>query len=220
MANTFRKNPVWDVMIQKDMKCSVKSRTKMDPNWIYTFGDAYCSIVKKGNKYGIVARADKEEDYTGVCACKYDSIYLLHMFDEYQECNYAYFAIMKNGKYGIFRVESSNEISEQLYGREVVPCRYDQVAPVSTTRSLFNIILLMNNRTEINEYNNEVEYIETSYYNGFTNNISDVYRGIKTFGNYMECYKLYERGYLVNLYNDSLIHKSSNHFYYITEILY
>lgn len=215
MANTFRNNPKWDVTIQKDIKCSVKSRDKMNPDWIYAFGDAYCSIVRKGDKYGIVARADKKDEYTGVCACKYDSIHLLYMLDEYQECNYAYFAVMKSGKYGVFRVESSNEISEKLYGREVVSCKYDQIGPINTEQSALNIILLMNNRIETDQYNREREYIEMSYYNGFTDNVSDTYRGIASMDNHLECYKLYERGYLINLYNDSLIHKSLKHIYYM-----
>lgn len=212
MANTFRNNPVWDEMLQKDIKCSAKSRTKIDPDWVYAVGTVYCSIVKKGDKYGVVARADKEDKYTGVCACKYDMVQLMYMIDEYQECSYAYFAVLKNGKYGVFRVETSNEISDCIYGKEVVPCIYDQVAPINTTLSMLNIILLMNNRIEINEYNNEISRIDTSYYNGYTGRISDTYSGIITFRNCISCYKPNNIGYVINLYDDSIIYKSTDYY--------
>ena len=160
MANTFRKNPDWDEIIIKDVNCSGISRTKMDKTWLYATGKVYYTIVKKNNYYGIIARAEKDDEFTGVCACKYESIFPLYVYDEFSDCNYAYFAVMKNKKYGLFRLETSNEISDKIYGREVVSCKYDQITQLETCKPYFNIILLINNRIKTDEYNDEKAYMD------------------------------------------------------------
>ena len=165
--------------------------------------DAFYSIIRRDNKIGIAVRDDLCEKLVEVCECKYDMIYQLNIRTSIYENSYAYFAVMNKGRYGIIKLEALDSWSGKYYAIKLVPCAFNafHISKFEINDERW-IIMLENQKTA-------EDCIEWSYYNPDTGKISDIYTGMRLFGEcFLICHDVKCNRFVIDLRTDEVIYEA------------